>query len=148
MEFQQGLEQAQQEEAIQEAMRQDSIRQAIERREQALVYGPPPPSYNYMNPEKLRDIAAADEPEATSQVLTMLMDYCYQQLPSVVTNRETPFSEDSDLKIDAADQQLLLEEIERRCGVQLSPDMLSQLATPRRIAQCIVKIVSPIKKDE
>ena len=129
-----------------EAYRQDSIRRAEEAR--ALVYGPPPPKYKFLNPEQLRDIATDDKQEATNMVLTLLMDYCYQQLPSLNVKGETPFTEDSDLKIDAADQQMLLEEIERRSGVQLSPEMLRQLATPRSIAKFIVEVVTPIKKEE
>lgn len=135
------------ENAIREAMLQDSINRAMAN--QALVYGPPTPKYHFVNPEELRSIAAADKEEAVSITLRLITDYCYFQLPTSKTNGI--LSEDCnlfrDVQIDAIEQENLLKEIERRFGVQMNEDMLKQLGTPRRIANFIVEVITPLTQE-
>ena len=151
MEFQQGLDQAQQEKAIQEAMRQDSIRQAIERREQALVYGPPPPKYRGVGPEELRAIAANDKQDAKNLVLEALMDYCAEMPLNPDATGHIILSENGDLvselMMGPTQLEMLQQEIADRFGVQLTEEMLKQLGSLSCVANFIVEVVAPIKQE-
>ena len=134
------------EKARQEAMRQDSIRRVEEAR--ALVYGPPPPKYKFIDPEQLRDIASESKDEAIGIVLSLLMDYCSQMpLPDTDVTLSENINFIRDLKMDSQQLEELLEEIEYRSGVQLTEDMFKQLGTPLRIANFVVEVITPITKE-
>ena len=128
-----------------EQARQDSIRQAMEKQSQALVYGPPPPRYKFIGPEELRDLAAENQERAAEVVLEALMDY-----PDAANN--IILSEDPDLvrelKMGHTQLEMLQQEIERRFGVQVTEDMLKQLGSLRRVANFVATVAAPIKKED
>ena len=128
-----------------EAMRQDSIRQAQE--EFKTVYGPPPP--RHVSPEELRNIAAHNKDEATFLVLEAIMDYCSNMTdPGGPVAFLTPTGNIiRDLKMKPSHLEGLSREIENNYAVQLTPEMMEQLGTLRRITDFIVEVITPIKED-
>lgn len=128
-----------------EAMRQDSIRQAQE--EFKTVYGPPPP--RHVSPEELRNIAAHNKDEATFLVLEAIMDYCSNMTdPGGPVAFLTPNGNIiRDLKMKPSHLEGLSKEIENNYAVQLTPEMMEQLGTLRRITDFIVEVITPIKED-
>lgn len=136
--------------SIHKAQRQDSINQSI-----AEVYGPPPPRYLFVGPEELRSIAANDKQEAADMILEALMDYCRQRPldPNVDPNvtGHIILREDRDLvrdlMMDSKQLEMLQQEIADRFEVQLTEEMLKQLGTPRRVANFIAEVVTPIKEE-
>lgn len=142
------LEQAKEEQLAREryeAMRRDSIRAIQESRK--LVYGPPPPRFQYVGPERLRSIAANDKREAFNLVMEKLINYCFQMTTSDGRDATiTPSSNIvSELKLNSSQLKELSEEIENSFAVQLTVDMMEQLGKLSRIADFIVEVVTPIK---
>ena len=145
-------EQARQE-ALREQARLDSIRRAEEARAlvygpPTTVYGPPTPKYNSIGPDELRSIAANDKEEATYLATRILLDYCYMMSNSnggARINLSESGDLIGDLKMDAQQLKDLQDEIERRFAVQLSEDMLKRLGTLSRIAHFIVEVAKPLE---
>lgn len=116
----------------------------------AEVYGPRPPRYQFIGPEALRSIASSDRQEAIDIVGEALIDYC-SQMPNPETKSPVSISTNSDLisevNMSPSQLQMLQAEIEDRFGVVVTESMLKQLGTLNRIANFIVTVVSPPKKD-
>lgn len=139
-------EERERQEALREAARRDSIRRA--QNELKLVYGPPPPRYQGVDSDRLRDIIARDKTEAQSILKEALMDYLCQ----MPLNKDADVSLQGnlvrDFKMDSQQLEALSQEIEDRFGVQLTVEMIKQLGTPERIAKFIVEVAAPIKEKE
>ena len=131
--------------AREEAMRRDSIQRAIKENHK-LVYGPPPPRFSVIESERLREIASNDKVEARAIIGDALTDFVYR----ISNSGNVPLNVNiiSDLKMDAQQLEALSQEIENNMGVVLTSDMIKQLGTLERIANFIVEVVTPIKKED
>lgn len=131
--------------SIRNKEREDSITQTISE-----VYGPPPPMEYNIGPEELRSMAALNKQGAIDLVLEKLLDFC-SKMPNPDAKKPIRLSENRDiireLEMGPSQLQMLQEEIENSFGVLVAEDMLKQLSTLHRIADFIVTVVSPIKKD-
>lgn len=137
-------EEAQRQRELYEAWRQDSIRRA--RETHALVYGPPPDRFRKSETEIVRDAAAFSKEQTFSQILDQLVWFCKRDNlsdngNSVLENGNIT----SNLKMDSAQQESLIQEIERSYGVQVTEEMLKQLGSLERIAKFIIEVITPIK---
>jgi hypothetical protein len=129
-----------------EAMRQDSIRRAME--EHKTVYGPPPPRIRTISPEELRAIASDNKEAAIDRVAVSLLDFCSQMPQFDFRNRSLEECDIiRDMKMEPDQLESLQQQIESSCGVLVTEDMLKQLGTLRRIATFVVEVATPIKKD-
>lgn len=132
-----------QEAAIRAKMRQDSIRQAMDARAQALVYGPPPVAPS--RADELRQIAAENEDGAIGYIQENLRTWIAHNIDIGNTPIDANTDLIQDLNLDPKQMQALSDEIENNYGVQISGDMLKRLNTLDRLAKFIIAVARPLE---
>lgn len=140
-------EKAERERIRRERARQDSIDRL---RAQKLVYGPPPPRYQYVGPDELRNIAARDQQEAIHLVVSKLLNFCSTMVFSEAIDPTVPLQRrdiNRDLKMDDSQLEMLERLLDDQYGVQATKDQIKQLGTLEGIARFVVTVATPIKED-
>ncbi len=130
-----------------EKARRDSIERAMQQNYK-LVYGPPPPRYNSLDPEQVRlELAEYSKDEAIAFVENQIMAYL-----DYISDMDRRFSNgdgpriNSKTELDSDDKKRLIEEVERSFGVQVTEEMMEHLNTPNRLALFIVEVIRPADK--
>ena len=133
--------------AAREKARRDSIERAMQQNYK-LVYGPPPPRYNSLDPEQVRlQLAEYSKDEAIAFVENQIMAYLdyISDMDRRFGNGDRPRI-NSKTELDSEDKTRLIEEAERSFGVQVTEEMMEHLNTPNRLALFIVEVIRPADK--
>ena len=133
--------------AAREKARRDSIERAMQQNYK-LVYGPPPPKYNSLDPEQVRlELAEYSKDEAIAYVENQIMAYL-----DYISDMDRRFGNsgrpriNSKTELDSDDKTRLIEEVEHSFGVQVTEEMMEHLNTPNRLALFIVEVIRPADK--